>query len=297
MFEARTHLVYTRDGRTLTGSSIGPTDGHPVLFISGAATGKSMTFGDEYLSQTGLLLVTMDRPGIGGSTPDTTRTLASTADDYRNFMREVTGSDAPFHVVANSQGSVFALQLAASKVLESLTSVSPADELAHPAIHAQLPAEATALADLARHDPDQAATILAGLDMQAMESMVLAGSHPSDAAFYRSEPFATRYRDALAEGFACDGAGYARDTLIAMRPWGIELDTIACPVTMLFGALDLSHSPDHGATLASRITGATRTVLQDAGGALLWTHSRLVLDTVLDAMPGTVLGTAPELAD
>lgn len=106
------------------------------------------------------------------------------------------------------------------------------------------------------------------------------GSGPEDAAFYRSEPFLSLYRRSLEEGFNNGGAGYVRDTLIAMRTWDLDLDAITCPVQVLFGAGDLTHSPDHGETLTGRIPGATRKVFPEAGGALLWTHAREILEAV-----------------
>ncbi|HET6673628.1 MAG TPA: alpha/beta hydrolase [Agromyces sp.] len=251
--------------------------------MAGAATSKRMAFGTDLLESLDVRLLTMDRPGLGDSTPDDDRTLASTAEDYRTFLASVlVREDRSIPVIANSQGAVFGLMLAATGEIRSLTLVSPADELAHPAIHAMLPADATALADLALDAPERAAEVLGGFSAQKMEQMVRTGAHPSDAAVYEATPFRERYRRALDEGFANHGAGYVRDTLIAMRPWNVDLTAITCPVRILFGAHDRTHSPDHGATLAQRIPNATRTVIDDAGGAALWTHARLVLDTALD---------------
>lgn len=273
----------TADGRVLSGFSFGPSEGRPILFIAGAATGKSMVFGEDFLADMKLRIITMDRPGIGDSTPDPARTLASTAADYQSFLAAALGEDsASVAVVANSQGSVFALKLASISSIASLTLVSPADELAHPTIHDMLPPEATALADLAQSSPDEAAAILGSFSADAMETMVLSGSNADDAAYYQSEPFLSRYRRGLAEGFMHDGVGYVTDTLIAMRTWPIDFDAISCPVRVMFGAGDLSHSPDHGETLSSRIPRATRTVFADAGGALLWTHAQKVLEAAME---------------
>lgn len=106
--------------------------------------------------------------------------------------------------------------------------------------------EATGLADLAQQDPTAAAEMLSGFDAEAMEQMVLNSSGPED------------------------------------RAWNLPFDRIRVPASVLFGAKDLTHSPDHGEVLASRIPGARRTVFEDAGGALLWTHARSVLEAALD---------------
>ena len=281
-FNPQQHRVNLSDGRVLAGTSFGPVDGRPVLFVAGAATGKSMAFGEDALGDIGVRLITMDRPGIGDSTPTDARTIESTASDYRAFLAGVLGAGATsIPIVANSQGVIFGLALALAGGAERLLLVSPADELQYRGVHALLPAEATALSDLAEMSPGEAAAILAGFGAQAMEEMVLSGSHESDREFYTSPTFLPRYRAALAEGFANAGAGYVQDTMLAMRSWGLDLERIACPVQVWFGRHDRSHSPDHGEILTARIPGATREIRDDAGGALLWTHAREVLAAVL----------------
>src|SRR5690554_4360616 len=75
--------ILAPDSRILSGMSYGPPTGRPVLFVAGAATGKTMSFGGNLLDEQNVRLLTMDRPGMGGSTFDSGRTLSSTADDYR----------------------------------------------------------------------------------------------------------------------------------------------------------------------------------------------------------------------
>ena len=267
------------DGRMITGASFGPETGEAVLFIAGAATSKLMTFGADLLSDMNLRLLTMDRPGIGGSTPDPARTLTSTAEDYLAFLTAVLGPQADsVPVIANSQGAVFGLALAATNRVKCLVLVSPADELAHPPIRRMLPPEARALPDLVSNNPDEAEAVLSRFTAQSMEEMVMAGSPPIDLAFYTSEPFHSLYRESLAEGFANGGSGYVRDTLIAMGSWGLKLSEVQCPVQVIFGAHDQAHSPDQGETLAKRIPGAIRTVYPDGGGAVLWTHAREIFE-------------------
>lgn len=279
---SRAHHVLVEGSRTLAGCSLGPASGQPVLFMAGAATSKLMAFGHEQLERRDIRLLTMDRAGIGDSTPDPERTLASTAEDYRRFLAGVLGADhPPVPVVANSQGSVFGLSSASAGWAPRLVLVSPADEIAHPSVHAQLSSEATRLADLAATSPEDAAAVLRGFSPSRMEDMVIAGSSPPDRAFYETPGFRETYRRALQEGFANDGVGYVRDTLLALRPWRLDLEGIQTRVHIMFGAHDRTHSPDLGATLSRRIPTSTREVIADAGGALLWTHADTVLDAAL----------------
>jgi pimeloyl-ACP methyl ester carboxylesterase len=270
-------VVSSRAGRVLAGRSFGPVTGDPVLFIAGAATGKSMHFGDDLLESAHVRLITMDRPGMGASNPHPHRTLASTVDDYRDFVEGVTG-ESTIPVVANSQGSVFGLGAAVAGWASRLVLVSPADEVAHPAIRSMLPTESAQLARLAAKEPDEAAQVFRSFTPGSMEQMVLAGSGKEDRACYSGHAFLSLYRQALAEGFANGGVGYVCDSLIAMRSWELSLERIRIPVSVLFGNKDRSHSPDQGRTLTHRIPGACRRVIPGIGGALLWTHPQTVLD-------------------
>lgn len=248
----------TPSGRLLTGTVSGPESAPPVLYIAGAATGRSMRFGFSALAAGKMQLLTMDRPGLGGSTHDPDRTVLSTAEDYRHFAASVLGPEVPFSVVANSQGALFGLALAGAGWTTHLTLVSPADEVAHPAVHDLLPENAQEMVRSVAHQRDSAARLLESMDAAAMEQMVLDGAAAVDRACYYHPSFLTDYRTALSEGFAQEGRGYVLDTLMAMSPWPLEWMSIRCPVRILFGAEDRSHSPDLGENLTQRIPGAHR---------------------------------------
>ncbi|QNN82864.1 alpha/beta hydrolase [Brachybacterium sp. Z12] len=111
----------TPSGRLLTGTVSGSESAPPVLYIAGAATGRSMRFGVSALVAGKMRLLTMDRPGLGGSTHDPGRTVKSTAEDYRIFATSVLGLERPFSVVANSQGALFGLAMAAAGWTAHLT--------------------------------------------------------------------------------------------------------------------------------------------------------------------------------
>ncbi|GIG36561.1 alpha/beta fold hydrolase [Cellulomonas pakistanensis] len=279
--ESTVHEVRLPDGRTLVGRSWGPHGGRPVLLVAGAGTGSALAFGEDLLAARGVRLLTMDRPGMGGSTPDPARDAASTARDYAAFAAGVLGSSAPLPVVTSSQGALFGLALAAVGGASALVLVSPADEVAHPTIAPLLPEHARGLAGLAATDPEGARAVLGRVTAGTMEAMVRDGAVAEDRAVYDDPAFLARYRAALAEGFAGGGAGYVTDTLLAMRRWEVDLGAVGVPTTLLVGALDRVHSPDLGRTLASRIPGAARRVVPGVGGALLWVLPHLVLEHAL----------------
>ncbi|MGP3977202.1 alpha/beta fold hydrolase [Streptomyces sp. 8N114] len=280
---ARTGTAPLPDGREMAWAEWGPEDGIPVLFSPGAATSRSLGFGAGVVNEAGVRLIALDRPGLGASTPAPGRTFDDFAADIAAFAR-TRGLDRPA-MVANSQGAPFALACAAHGVIRALAVVSGADEIAHPRFAGPpftdvLPVDLYRLTELATREPEAAHAEFARFTPQAMWDMVLAGSPPQDRAVYERADFATAYRRALDEAFAQGPDGYARDTVLAMGRWDIDLAAIGAPVDFWYGDQDFGHSPDQGEGLTARVPGAVRHVLPGVGGALLWTHASAVLCTL-----------------
>ncbi|MFE7428192.1 alpha/beta fold hydrolase [Streptomyces sp. NPDC057545] len=270
-------------GRLLGWAEWGPKDGVPVLLSPGAATSRHLGFGTHALDRLGVRLISVDRPGLGASSPLPGRTFGDFADDVRAFAA-LRGLGRP-PMVGNSQGAPFALACAAAGAVGALAVVSGADEVAEPRFAEALPEDLRGLVELAVSDPAAAEKIFAGFTPQAMWDMVMSGSPDRDLAVYRQPAFAAAYRRALDEAFAQGADGYARDTVLAMGHWGIALSDIAVPVDLWYGEQDTGHSPDHGEGLAARIPGAVRHLVPDAGGSLLWTHAEQVLGALLKHVP------------
>lgn len=275
------------DGRVLAWSEWGPTEGAPVLFSPGAGTSSSLGFAPHALAPLGVRLIAIDRPGLGRSTPRPDRELLDFAADVAALAR-ARGLDAPA-IVGFSQGAPFALACAAAGVVAAAAIVAGSDELGSPALRGALAPGLGEVVDLAARDPAAAATTFAAMTPETMRAMILASSHDVDLAVYQAPAFAAAFARALDEGFAQGPDGYARDTVLAMRPWTFDVAAIRCPVRLWYGLHDTSpvHSPDLGATLARRIPGATRTVLPGAGGALLWTHGAHVLAALVATRAAT----------
>ncbi|RSN10345.1 alpha/beta hydrolase [Nonomuraea sp. WAC 01424] len=277
---ARTGAERLPDGRLLGWAEWGPPDGTPVLLSPGAATSRRLGFGAAAADELGVRLISLDRPGLGASTPAPGRTFADFAAGVRAFA---AGLGRPA-MVGNSQGAPFALACAAAGVVGALALVSAADEVADPRFADVLPGELRRLTELSEHDPEAAEKIFSGFTPQAMWDLVTGGSPACDLAVYERADFAAAYREALREAFAQGPAGYARDTVLAMGRWGIDLAAIRVPVDVWYGELDGSHSPDLGEGLTARIPGAVRHVVPGIGGALLWTEPHRILRALLDRL-------------
>ena len=247
-------------------ATYGDEEATPCVFIAGAACGRVL-HAPSWMDE-GHCMVSFDRPGLGDSTRDPAKSFASVAADVRALVTSLGRRQVK--IIAHSQGAPFGLACALAGIASDVTLVSPSDEVAYPPIFAQLPSGLQELVDLAQLDPDAARAILAGFDGDAMFEMVMQSVAPSDAAVFDDPTFVARYRAALADGFRQGAVGYVQDTLLAMRPWALPLDQIDVPVAIWFGADDVVHSPDLGETLAQRIPGARRTVVDGVGSSLLW---------------------------
>jgi pimeloyl-ACP methyl ester carboxylesterase len=267
------------DGRLLGWAEWGPSDGFPVLLCPGAATSRWLGLGADAVAALRVRLVSVDRPGLGVSTPAPGRMFGDFADDIRHLVA-LRGQGRPA-VIGNSQGAPFALACAVEGVAGALALVSGADEVAAPEFADVLPVELRGLVDKIASDPAGAEEILAGFTADAMWSMVTNESAEADLAVYQDAVFESAYRQALDEGFAQGPAGYARDTVLAMGQWPFNLAMINVPVDIWYGEQDSGHSPDNGAMLAARIPGARRHVVPGIGGAVLWTHAKPILRSLL----------------
>ncbi|WP_235037366.1 alpha/beta fold hydrolase [Actinomadura sp. K4S16] len=279
----RTGETTLPDGRLLGWAEWGPEDGTPVLLCPGAATSRWLGFGAGAVRPLGVRLVSVDRPGLGASSPSPGRTFADFATDVSAFFA-LRGLERPA-VVGNSQGAPFALACAVAGLASSVAVVSGADEVAAPEFATALPDELRGLVDRVAADPRGAEEFFRGFGADAMWTMVMNGSPESDLRVYGEPAFAAAYRRALDEAFAQGPDGYARDTVLAMGRWPFDLAAIGVPVDLWYGEQDTTHSPDNGATLATRIPHARRHVVEGIGGAVLWTHADRVLRTLTAPLP------------
>lgn len=280
---ARLGEVRLGDGRLLGWAEWGPPDGVPVLLCSGAATSRWLGLHDEVAEALGVRLVSVDRPGLGTSTPAPGRTLADFAHDMRQLV-SLRGLGRPA-VLANSQGAPFALACAHEGLASALALVSAADEVAAPEFADILPAGLRETVDRTVNDPASAHEFFARFSTDAMWGMVMSNAPQSDLAVFREAGFAAAYRRSLGEAFSQGSAGYARDTVLAMSRWPIPFGHISVPVQIWYGEHDTTHSPDHGQLLAARLPNSRRHTVPNIGAAVLWTHTTQILTQLLRATP------------
>ncbi len=269
--------VETPDGRTLAVEDAGDRGGRPVMVHVGTPGGRRLygprTLADAERRQ--LRLISYDRPGYGGSTPQPGRSMADCASDVRVICEALgIGSLAMWGL---SGGGPHVLACAALlpdlvPAVASLASLAPYDAegldwlagFSQAAVdEARLTlADQTKARALFQEDREK---MLAAPPAQV--ALDLQGSTPgADLALLADE--AVSMQQALAPGIE----GAWDDCVAQLTPWGFDVTQISVPVLLLHGRQDQAVPFSHGQWLASHIPGVEAWFFDDEGHALRESH-------------------------
>jgi len=270
-------LVETPDGRTLAVEDAGDRGGRPVLVHVGTPGGRRL-YGSRKLADAerrGVRLISYDRPGYGGSTPQPGRSVADCASDVR-VICEALGIEQ-LAMWGHSGGGPHVLACAALlpdlvPAAAALASLAPYDadgldwmagfsQGAVDEVRMMLADEAGARAQFEQEreqlvgvSPDQAALVLQAYSPEA------------DLALLADE--AVSIQQALAPGIE----GSWDDCVAQMTPWGFDVARIPVPVLLLHGARDQAVPFGHGRWLAARIPGVETWFFEEEGHGLPENH-------------------------
>lgn len=267
------HRIRTADGRTVAVAEWGGPDGVPVIDHHGTP-GSRIEYGKDPTidARLGIRRITFDRPGYGESTRLPGRSVADVVSDVVTIA-DTLGIDR-FAVVGGSGGGPHALACAAllaDRVRRCVAASSPAPweaEFDHWAgmnagnveeYSAALIGEAThrpiaereAAIALERLRAGRSDWLGDGYEMSQTDRAELA--HNLAAALDDME-------HALAPGVD----GWVDDMLASVRPWGVDLRAIRCPVRIDYGRSDAFVPAANGDWLVANIPGATA-FITDAG--------------------------------
>ena len=272
--ESKTTTVSAADGRALCVESGGDPAGRPVLVLGG--TPNSRLLANPWLAdaaQRGIHLISYDRPGYGGSTPQPGRSVADCADDVRSIAHGL-GIDR-LAVWGFSGGGPHALACAALlpdlvSAVASLASLAPygapgldyftgmgKDNVEDIQLLLNDPAAARekSLQDrdavLAR-EPETLFTGWASLLSSA------------DAAALTYD-FASYFVSCGKDGLAAGDQGWWDDGCAHLAPWGFSLDAIRIPVQLWHGAQDQFVPFQHGQWLAQHVPGVDAHLTESDG--------------------------------
>jgi pimeloyl-ACP methyl ester carboxylesterase len=259
----------------------GDPDGKPVLVHNGTPNSRLMYEPDVRLAQRqGIRLISYDRPGYGGSTPQPGRTVSDCAHDVRAIAAAL-GLER-LAVWGISGGGPHALACAALlpdlvPAVAVLASPAPwgADGLDYFAGMGELNAEDTRLffedRAAARAKCEQDRLELLEVSGEQLYEVMKTLLSPTDAAALTGE-WAQHLAGSLRSGLAPGAEGLWEDQVAVMEPWGFELASIRTPVVLYHGRQDRFVPFGHGQWLAGHIPGVQAQLIDDDGHLTLVEH-------------------------
>lgn len=258
----------TTRGGTLAYTDIGDPDGPAMLFFHGAPTSRLrlMDFDGEFL-RWGLRVVSPDRPGYGGSSPQPGRSLADWPTDVLALADEL-GIDR-FLVAGHSSGGPYAVACCAllgDRVTGGLV-IGGVTDMAWPGAWSGLSEAEQAIMRLGG-DEDAAlawCTEAYGADGGGFfDSMPFELPEP-DVAFFANEPASSTRVAAAIEAFRQGVGGYAQDIHVEGQAWPFDPAAIRVPVDVVHGELDTLVPMAHSQHTAELIPGSRLRVFPGHG--------------------------------
>lgn len=274
------------DGRALAWSEVGDPSGVAVVWCHGGLSGRTdASFAARAAESAGVRLITIDRPGIGGSTRRKGRTAADWADDVGS-VADALGLDR-FGVVGWSGGGPHALACAA-KLAERVSATATIGGMEPVRTRADRKALGLRadrmLIPLSRHAPWLARAVLTAstrLSPERQKRVTLRAFSEADRRVL--EPLAPDDVAGSTIAAATPGvAGLVDDYRAFGAPdWGFELTDIPGPVRCWQGQDDAAVSPAIGRRLAGAIPRGEFELVPDAGHFLVVEHGQDVFTRLL----------------
>jgi pimeloyl-ACP methyl ester carboxylesterase len=275
------HAVRTRYGRMLQVCEDGDPRGVPIMSLHGTP-GSRLIYAPEAESARahGIRLITYDRPGYGGSTPDAGRSVADCAADVR-AIADALGIRR-LAVWGGSGGAPHAAACAA--LLEDLVPAAGVIASAAPydapgldyfggmgdynvsGVRKFLDDPETARAE-GRRDREQ----MLAADAESIRQMMQSLLAPVDAALMTPERAAHSLKE-VKLGLAPGDDGWWDDTIAGLGEWGFDVAAIRTPVLVMHGRQDRFVPFAHGEWLAGHIPGAEARLYDDDGHVSLFAN-------------------------
>ena len=274
------------NGRTVSVHDLtpdAPADA-PVVLLCHAAPGSGAFDPDPVVTAArGVRLLSLDRPGYGGSEPvDGLATVGGAADDAAALLAEVLPDGATAGVAGWSAGGRVALALAARRpeLVGRVALVgTPAPDEAVPWYGDDNRAMVDALRGRAVPDAVAALTAaFAGFPLDAEALLDLSGVGKADAAVLTPAVRARLLASldaATAQGLAgmvADLAGYT------LADWGFTPSQVAADVLLAYGADDERVPPAHGEWYHAQLPSSQLEVWPEVGHLVVVPAWRRVLD-------------------
>lgn len=272
--------VRLADGRNLAFAEYGPANGKAIIAFHCIPGSRLEQIGDAtLLSELGVRLIVVDRPGYGCSDFQPGRRLLDWPDDVSQ-LADALHIDR-FSILGFSGGGAHAAACAFRiphrlNHVALIGSTAPFD--APGVLEGMLPAN-RALFELAAGDYQQLEEQLAPVATtpEAVMELLEAPAPAPDKAIFGGEPFRSRYLDNLAESIRQGLTGFTYDMSLIARPWGFDPAEIKVEVSLWHGEEDINTPLAMGHYLANTIPQCQAHFVPEAGHWLMFAHSRDIL--------------------
>ncbi len=257
------------DGRRVAYRSFGDPRGRPVIFCHGYP-GSSLDYAvvdpDAVAIRRGIHVVSMDRPGYGGSDPQPGRTLTDWPGDLK-ALADLLGIDT-MGIIGFSGGGPYALAAAAA-MPDRITGVVDIAGVGPPGS----PGARTSIGTLYSTAPGPvggALMRLMGLNAKVMPDWLAvraasAALPAEDRAELNRRDVAAALMATYREAFRRGDAGGLSDARIYGEPWGFELSRVEGPVAVWHGGADRNVRPAVAEHVAEQLPDAGLHIIPGAG--------------------------------
>jgi pimeloyl-ACP methyl ester carboxylesterase len=284
-----------RSGRRLGFAEFGPSAGRPLVWFHGTPGARRQIAPEAraVARELGVRIVSIERPGVGDSTPHLYDALVDFAEDVQQLCDSL-GLER-FAVAGLSGGGPYALACAhempervvAAAILGGVAPTAGPDAAAGGAV-----ALARILEPLLRRTHQPLGTLLSGA-IRVLEPLadavtdLFASLMPrGDQRVFEDAALRRMFQEDLILGSRGQMQAVWLDAVLFARPWGFALADIRVPVHLWYGDADTIVPVRHGEHLAERIPGAQLRIRRDEGHLGGLGASREVLDAVLAHWPG-----------
>ena len=267
------HLSVTLpDGRQLGFAEYGDPDGKPIFFfhgLPGCRLDASHLHNAAYRNH--YRLIGIDRPGLGLSSIDKSRSLLSWAADVEAFADNL--SIKKFSIIGHSGGAPF-VAACAYKIPDRLNGAAIVAGMGP----FEIP-EATACLSPGQRFVNRAIRTMPWVATACMKLTLMMAKNPGMLKYaVKQMPEVDRLafqslgsNDAigviLREAFKQGVRGASQEMVLTVKPWGFKLTDInlKCPVTIWQGGLDRQAPATHAELYARLIPNAKLTFFKDEG--------------------------------
>jgi pimeloyl-ACP methyl ester carboxylesterase len=256
------YIVRLRDGRSMGYSQYGAADGYPIVNAHGGlACRLDVAAADAVATETGIRLISPDRPGVGRSDPQPGRTILDWAGDVADLLDQIDVDG--FAAMGWSMGGQYAAALgyALPHRVTRVAIIAGALPLTETGVFDELPAMDRLLTRMSLRAPSVAAQWFRTMRFVSGVAPTLYGRlgarelGPADGAVIRNEgfgAFARMSREALRQL-----SGAVEEYRAWIRPWGFAPEDLTMAVDVWAGMRDELVNTSWPHRLASRIPNAT----------------------------------------